>query len=103
MPRKPTKSAKLKGKNRKGRSSSRGSSAKKKRGSSSAKSRSSSLSPLTSKGVEEVDILSPAAMFNAHYICHVAADCLEKRGFRWAGAKGKGKKGKGGKKKKRRK
>nr|XP_009859037.1 small lysine-rich protein 1-like [Ciona intestinalis] len=91
--RKGTKSPKLKGQGRKGK----GSAKSKKKKSSSAKS--SPLSPLTSKGVEEVDILSPAAMTNAYYICHNAPDCLEKRGFGWSGAKG-GKKGKKGKKKK---
>ncbi|KFV98141.1 Small lysine-rich protein 1, partial [Fulmarus glacialis] len=44
---------------------------------------------------KEVDILSPAAMLNAYYICHNAAACLEFRGFPWPGApKKKGKKGK---------
>lgn len=39
----------------------------------------------------EVDILSPAAVINAYYICHNVADCLNARGFEWEGAK-KGKK-----------
>ncbi|CAF3131795.1 unnamed protein product [Rotaria socialis] len=39
----------------------------------------------------EVDVLSPAAVINAYYICHNVADCLEARGFAWEGAK-KGKK-----------
>ncbi|XP_074023877.1 small lysine-rich protein 1 [Numenius arquata] len=44
---------------------------------------------------KEVDILSPAAMLNAYYICHNAAACLEFRGFTWPGSpKKKGKKGK---------
>ncbi|XP_043944774.1 small lysine-rich protein 1 [Protopterus annectens] len=43
----------------------------------------------------EVDILSPAAMLNAYYISHNAADCLAFRGFQWPdGPKKKGKKGK---------
>ncbi|XP_055974440.1 small lysine-rich protein 1 isoform X1 [Sorex fumeus] len=41
----------------------------------------------------EVDILSPAAMLNLHYIAHNAAHCLFLRGFRWPGAP-KTKKGK---------
>ncbi|XP_045047127.1 small lysine-rich protein 1 [Desmodus rotundus] len=41
----------------------------------------------------EVDILSPAAMLNLHYIAHNVADCLHLRGFRWPGAP-KSKKGK---------
>ncbi|XP_055003066.1 small lysine-rich protein 1 isoform X1 [Sorex araneus] len=41
----------------------------------------------------EVDILSPAAMLNLHYIAHNAAHCLFLRGFRWPGAP-KSKKGK---------
>lgn len=41
----------------------------------------------------EVDILSPAAMLNLHYIAHNAADCLQLRGFHWPGAP-KGKRGK---------
>ncbi|XP_069852840.1 small lysine-rich protein 1 [Dipodomys merriami] len=41
----------------------------------------------------EVDIFSPAAMLNLHYIAHNAADCLYLRGFSWPGAP-KGKKGK---------
>ncbi|XP_069085446.1 small lysine-rich protein 1 isoform X2 [Pleurodeles waltl] len=76
----------------------------------SSKSRSSSKSQGKVKGkgkgkkakktkapAAEVDILSPAAMLNAYYISHNAADCLTFRGFGWAGApkkKGKGKKGK---------
>jgi len=51
----------------------------------------------------QIDILSPAAMYNAYYICHHAPDCLEKRGFAWPGGKGGGKKGKKGKKKKKKK
>ncbi|KAM6419509.1 small lysine-rich protein 1 isoform 2-T2 [Pluvialis apricaria] len=47
------------------------------------------------KVVKEVDILSPAAMLNAYYICHNAPACLEFRGFPWPGSpKKKGKKGK---------
>ncbi len=41
---------------------------------------------------EPVDILSPVAMINAYYICHDAIDCLDKRGFKWEGAKKKKKK-----------
>ncbi|XP_072820606.1 small lysine-rich protein 1 isoform X1 [Vicugna pacos] len=41
----------------------------------------------------EVDIFSPAAMLNLHYIAHNVADCLHLRGFRWPGA-AKSKKGK---------
>lgn len=45
------------------------------------------------KVVKEVDILSPAAMLNAYYICHNAAACLELWGFPWPGSpKKKGKK-----------
>ena len=45
------------------------------------------------KVVKEVDILSPAAMLNAYYICHNAPACLEFRGFSWPGSpKKKGKK-----------
>merc|ERR1712096_280346 len=75
----PTKSAKLKrGSKTKGR--------KKKRGKSKIRE------PVKKK--VEVDILSPAAMLNAQYICHDAADCLEKRGFKWPdkGGKKKGRK-----------
>ncbi|KAM6385912.1 small lysine-rich protein 1 isoform 1-T2 [Alca torda] len=44
---------------------------------------------------KEVDILSPAAMLNAYYICNNAAACLEFRGFAWPGSPRKrGKKGK---------
>ncbi len=39
----------------------------------------------------EVDVLSPAAVINAYYICHNVSDCLNARGFPWAGVK-KGKK-----------
>ncbi|CAF0762071.1 unnamed protein product [Didymodactylos carnosus] len=35
----------------------------------------------------QVDILSPAAIINAYYICHNVADCLDARGFPWEGAK----------------
>ncbi|XP_029472816.1 small lysine-rich protein 1 isoform X2 [Rhinatrema bivittatum] len=44
--------------------------------------------------IPEVDILSPAAMLNAYYISHNAADCLVFRGYPWPGStkKGKGKK-----------
>lgn len=42
-----------------------------------------------------VDIKSPAAMLNAYYICHSAAEFLNCRGFEWPGAsKKKKKKGK---------
>ncbi|KFO77952.1 Small lysine-rich protein 1, partial [Cuculus canorus] len=42
---------------------------------------------------EEVNILSPAAMLNAYYICHNASACLFFRGFAWPGSpKKKGKK-----------
>ncbi|CAN0019193.1 unnamed protein product [Bubo scandiacus] len=45
------------------------------------------------KVVKEVDILSPAAMLNAYYICHNAPAFLEFRGFPWPGSpKKKGKK-----------
>ncbi|UJR23500.1 hypothetical protein I4U23_026498 [Adineta vaga] len=44
----------------------------------------------------EIDVLSPAAVINAYYICHDVSDCLEARGFRWEG----GKKGRKKKKKK---
>ncbi|KFZ67205.1 Small lysine-rich protein 1, partial [Podiceps cristatus] len=47
------------------------------------------------KVVKEVDILSPAAMLNAYYICYNAPACLELRGFPWPGSpKKKKKKGK---------
>ncbi|XP_037244233.1 small lysine-rich protein 1 isoform X1 [Falco rusticolus] len=47
------------------------------------------------KMAKEVDILSPAAMLNAYYICHNAPACLAFRGFPWPGSpKKKGKKGK---------
>ncbi|CAF0729573.1 unnamed protein product [Rotaria sp. Silwood1] len=39
----------------------------------------------------DIDVLSPAAVINAYYICHNVADCLDARGFAWEGAK-KGKK-----------
>ncbi|CAF0749561.1 unnamed protein product [Adineta steineri] len=39
----------------------------------------------------EIDVLSPASVINAYYICHDVADCLDARGFAWEGAK-KGKK-----------
>jgi len=49
------------------------------------------------KSCTVVDILSPAAMLNAYYICHNVQDLMFFRGFTWEGvAKGKGK----GKKKK---
>ena len=35
----------------------------------------------------EVDVLSPAAVINAYYICHNVTECLEARGFPWPGAK----------------
>lgn len=72
----------------------------KKKGTKKRKSKSRDASPEKSKKAE-VDILSPAAMLNAHYICHDVADCLEKRGFNWPG--GKGKKGTKGKKKRKKK
>ncbi|CAF1135544.1 unnamed protein product [Adineta ricciae] len=40
----------------------------------------------------EIDILSPAAVINAYYICHDVTDCLTARGFAWEGAKKKKKK-----------
>ncbi|XP_042695494.1 small lysine-rich protein 1 isoform X1 [Centrocercus urophasianus] len=44
------------------------------------------------KVVKDVDILSSAAMLNAHYICHNVPACLELRGFSWPGSpKKKGK------------
>ncbi|KAM8820178.1 small lysine-rich protein 1 [Eudromia elegans] len=49
----------------------------------------------TKKVTKEVDVLSPAAMLNAYYVCHNAPACLELRGFSWPGSpKKKGKKGK---------
>ena len=49
-----------------------------------------------------VNILDPAAMENAHNICHNVQDLLYYRGFFWEGqnkkGKGKGRKKKGGKK-----
>ena len=49
-----------------------------------------------------VNILDPAAMENAHNICHNVQDLLYFRGFFWEGqnkkGKGKGRKKKGGKK-----
>ncbi|XP_074757748.1 small lysine-rich protein 1 isoform X1 [Athene noctua] len=48
------------------------------------------------KVVKEVDLLSPAAMLNAYYICHNAPAFLEFRGFPWPGSpRKKGKKRKG--------
>uniref|UniRef100_A0A8C2SQA7 Small lysine rich protein 1 n=1 Tax=Coturnix japonica TaxID=93934 RepID=A0A8C2SQA7_COTJA len=42
---------------------------------------------------KEVDILSPAAMLNANYVCHNVPACLELRGYSWPGSlKKKGKK-----------
>lgn len=41
-------------------------------------------------------------MLNAQYICHDAAECLEKRGFKWPDKGGK-KKGRKRKKKRRKK
>ncbi len=35
----------------------------------------------------EIDVLSPAAIINAYYICHNVSDCLNARGFKWEGAK----------------
>jgi len=85
----PTKSAKLKrGPKTKGR--------KKKR------AKSKTRDPSTVKKKVEIDILSPAAMLNAQYICHDAAECLEKRGFKWPDKGGK-KKGRKRKKKRRKK
>ncbi|KFP01997.1 Small lysine-rich protein 1, partial [Calypte anna] len=47
------------------------------------------------KEEKEVDLLSPAAMLNAYYICHNAPAFLQLRGFPWPGApKKKGKRGK---------
>ncbi|XP_047245559.1 small lysine-rich protein 1 [Girardinichthys multiradiatus] len=54
-------------------------SAKKTRSPKALKKKSSSAK---SKKIE-VDILSPAAMENLYYISHIAADCLEYRGFGW--------------------
>ncbi len=74
---------------------------KKTKGKSTKKkaARSSSGSPKRkSKGKKvaevrpEIDVLSPAAVINAYYICHNVTDCLTARGFAWAGAKKKGKK-----------
>nr|XP_033815152.1 small lysine-rich protein 1 [Geotrypetes seraphini] len=42
--------------------------------------------------IQEVDILSPAAMLNVYYIAHNAADCLVLRGYPWPGSIKKGKK-----------
>ncbi|KFP24077.1 Small lysine-rich protein 1, partial [Colius striatus] len=45
------------------------------------------------KVVKEVDILSPAALLNAYYVCHNAAAFLDLQGFPWPGSpKKKGKK-----------
>ncbi|XP_064905462.1 small lysine-rich protein 1 [Columba livia] len=47
------------------------------------------------KGPKGADIFSPAAMLNAHYICHNVPAFLELRGFPWPGStkkKGKQKK-----------
>ncbi|XP_041637255.1 small lysine-rich protein 1, partial [Cheilinus undulatus] len=51
----------------------------------------------------EVDILSPAAMENLHYICHNAADCLTFSGFGWKHSNNKKKKKKKGTKQKKKK
>ncbi|XP_069483863.1 small lysine-rich protein 1 [Ambystoma mexicanum] len=67
-----------------------GKGSKKSRGSSKSKKSKKTKAPEPKE-----DILSPAAMLNAYYISHNAADCLTFRGFGWAGApkkKGKGKK-----------
>lgn len=61
---------------------------------SKEKSKGSSKRKAKSKTVDErpeIDVLSPAAIINAYYICHNVADCLNARGFAWEGAK-KGKK-----------
>lgn len=50
-----------------------------------------------SKSSRPPDILDEAAMENAYNICHNVQDLLFYRGFRWEGAKQKGK-GKGRKK-----
>ncbi|XP_051889701.1 small lysine-rich protein 1 [Pristis pectinata] len=39
----------------------------------------------TPKAQVEVDILSPAAMFNLYYISHNVPSCLAYRGFLWPG------------------
>ncbi|XP_067861490.1 small lysine-rich protein 1 [Heptranchias perlo] len=77
----PTKGVKPKGKARSagGKKGKRGKRGKKKEKSSKSKI--------------EVDMLSPAAMFNLYYISHDVAACLAFRGFQWPGkAKKKGKK-----------
>ena len=89
--------------------SSKGTKSKKPK-SSRSKSRSKSRSPSrkggkksarkgSSKSVKDVDLMSPAAMSNAYYVCHNAVDFLNARGFGWEGASKK-KKGKGKRKKK---
>lgn len=77
----PIKSGKLKGKKKKGTKG-----GKKRKAKDAAEKK------------PEVDILSPAAMLNAQYICHNVQECLQKRGFAPPGA-AKKKKGKKGKKK----
>ncbi|XP_069764990.1 small lysine-rich protein 1 [Narcine bancroftii] len=69
----PTKGGKPKG---------QGAGAKKKRGkrAAGAKKKKKEKSP---KSEVEVDILSPAAMFNLYYISHNVPSCLAYRGFLW--------------------
>jgi len=74
---------------------------RKKKGTKKKKVKDGELSLESKKS--EIDILSPAAMLNAYYICHDVTDCMEKRGFKWPGGSSGSKGGKKGKKKRKKK
>ncbi|XP_038667696.1 small lysine-rich protein 1 [Scyliorhinus canicula] len=85
----PAKSGKAKGKAKSG-GSKKGAGGKKGGG---GKKKKKGKKEKGSKSETELDIMSPAAMFNLYYISHNVADSLAFRGFHWPGApKKKGRK-----------
>ncbi|XP_078090863.1 small lysine-rich protein 1 [Mustelus asterias] len=86
----PTKSGKTKGK-ASSAGSKKGKGGKKAGGGKKKKKR--DKKEKGSKSETELDILSPAAMFNLYYISHNVGDSLAFRGFAWPGSpKKKGRK-----------
>ncbi|XP_078276247.1 small lysine-rich protein 1 [Rhinoraja longicauda] len=59
--------------------------AKKKSGKKGTGSKKKKKKEKASKAPVEVDMMSPAAMFNLYYISHNAPSCLAYRGFLWPG------------------
>ncbi|UJR25404.1 hypothetical protein I4U23_006751 [Adineta vaga] len=78
----------------KGKSKGKGKAVKKKgaRSSSGSPKRKSKSKKKVAEERPPIDVLSPAAVINAYYICHNVTDCLTARGYAWEGAKKKKKK-----------